>query len=142
MKILKKALSVSLSTLFLATSFSPVLAFEHSGTDRNFGGEQRSYHTNEVHNNFSHTNVNINVNRGYRGNNGGWGNNWHNGWHNGYYRNFVNYNGFFGFWYPFNGVNIFVSNFSTNEGIDSCEYLDTNGQWVELLDSYGNPYCP
>lgn len=64
-------------------------------------------------------------------------------WYNGYWHNYwanadwVWFNGFYGFWFPLDGVNVFV--YEVAPGV--CQYWDGN-EWVPYYDPDTGYYCP
>ena len=64
-------------------------------------------------------------------------------YYNGYWRNYWGsaswlwWGGHFGFWFPYNGINVFVYETSP----DSCQYWD-GYEWVPYYDPDTGYYCP
>lgn len=64
-------------------------------------------------------------------------------WYNGYWHNYWSgaswtwFNGYYGFWFPLDGVSVFVYEVAPNV----CQYWD-GSQWVPYYDPDTGYYCP
>lgn len=131
----KQILASILGAVILTVS--PVLA-----ANRGFSSEHQSYHSEGGYHSIStyhqsENNIHRTIIRSAPHNNGQIYHNFNSntGWH----RSWTRWNNHFGFWFPYNGINVFV--IPIDNDYTQCNYWDGN-EWVGILDEYGNPYCP